>query len=138
MNWKLIFQLSLFGLIMAFATVWVIPEKIEWIFWVVIFLFSAYTIARVCTSKYFLNGFMVSIVNCVWITIVHGIFVVDYLRNHRDMSPANMHMPASFATHPREAMLMVAPIVGIVLGLILGLFAFIASKIVKKKGVPAV
>lgn len=82
MNWKLIFQLSLFGLVMAFATVWVIPEKIEPFFWLVIFIFCAYTIARVCTSKYFFNGFMVSIFNCVWITAVHGIFCATYLKNH--------------------------------------------------------
>ena len=138
MNWKLIFQLSLFGLIMAFATVWVIPEKIEPFFWLVIFLFCAYVIARVCTAKYFLNGFMVSIVNCVWITAVDMIFCADYIKTHPDRTPANMHMPASLFNHPREAILAIAPISGIVFGLILGLFAFIASKIVKKKSIQAV
>lgn len=49
------------------------------------------------------------------------------------MTPANMHLPAGMATHPREAMLAVAPVAGIAMGLILGLFSFIASKIVKKK-----
>src|SRR6202000_357933 len=109
MNWKLIFQLSLFGLIMAFATISLIPEKLEWIFWLVIFIFCAYTIARVCTTKYFLNGFMVSIINCVWITAVHAIFCAAYMKNHPDMTPANMHLPAAMFIHPREAMLVVAP-----------------------------
>lgn len=38
MDWKLIFQLSLFGLAMAVATVYVIPSNIEPVFWLVIFL----------------------------------------------------------------------------------------------------
>lgn len=138
MNWKIIFQLSLFGLIMAFATVSLIPEKIEWLFWLVIFIFCAYVIARVCTSRYFLNGFMVSIFNCIWITAVHTIFYATYIKNHPDMTPANMKLPASMLNHPREVMLITGPFFGIVFGLVQGLFAFIASKIMKKKGVPAV
>jgi hypothetical protein len=46
MNWKLIFQLSLFGLAMGIATVFVIPSNIEPAFWLVIFLICAYLIAK--------------------------------------------------------------------------------------------
>jgi hypothetical protein len=138
MNWKLIFQLSVFGLIMAFATISLIPEKIEPLFWLVIFIFCAYTIARICTEKYFFNGFMVSVINCVWITAVDLIFCADYMKNHADRSATAMHMPAAMNTHPREVILAIAPISAIVFGLILGLFAFIASKIVKKKKMQAV
>ncbi len=53
MNLKLILQLSVFGLIMAFATVSLIPENIEPIFWVIIFIFCALVIARACTTKFF-------------------------------------------------------------------------------------
>lgn len=137
MNWKLIFQLSVFGLIMAFATISLIPEKIEPLFWLVIALFCAYTIARVCNEKYFFNGFMVSVVNCIWITAIDMIFCVGYLKNHPDRSAVNMHLPVALYTHPREAMLAIAPVSAIVFGLIFGLFAFIASKIVKKKKVQA-
>ena len=35
MKWKLIFLLSLFGLAMAFATVFWIPSMIEPVFWLV-------------------------------------------------------------------------------------------------------
>lgn len=138
MNWKLIFQLSVFGLIMAFATISLIPEKIEPFFWIVIAVFCAYVIARVCREKYFLNGFMVSVINCIWITVVDIIFCAQYLIHHPDRSPANMHLPAALYTHPREAMLAIAPVSAIVFGLAFGLFAFIASKIVKKKGIQAV
>ena len=50
MNWKLIFQLSLFGLAMAIATVSLIPQNVEPIFWLVVVLLSAYLIAKKCTG----------------------------------------------------------------------------------------
>ncbi len=40
MNWKLILQLSMFGLAMSVATVYLIPSKIEPAFWLPIFLIA--------------------------------------------------------------------------------------------------
>jgi hypothetical protein len=136
MNWKLIFQLSVFGLIMAFGTLSLISEKTEWIYWLVIFIFCAWVIAKRCTGKYFLHGFFVSMINCIWITGVHFFFYGMYIKNHLDMESmgANMHV---LANHPRELMLICGPFFGAIFGLILGLFSFIASKVVKSD-VPAV
>ena len=132
MNWKIIFQLSIFGLIMAFATVSLIPQNIEPLFWLLIFVFCAYVIAKVCLDKYFLHGFLVSMVNCVWIVAVHIVYYKNYMANHPDMASMDKSMPASLAAHHRLAMAIVGPIFGILSGIILGLFSFIASKIVKK------
>lgn len=132
MNWKLDFQLSVFGLIMAFATISLIPEAIEPWFWLGIFLFCAYVIAKVCTGKYFLNGFCVSLVNCIWITGAHIIFYSSYIANHPSVYKMSQEHPM-FPNHPRLAMLVTGPFFGIASGLVLGLFAFIASKIVTKK-----
>jgi hypothetical protein len=129
MNWRIIFQLSIFGLIMAFGTVSRIPEKFEPAFWLVIFVFAAYVIAKMCREKYFLNGFMVSIINCIWITSVHIIFYSSYIAHHPDMAKMSHDHPL-LPTHPRLEMLIVGPLFGIGFGLILGLFSFIASKIV--------
>jgi len=137
MNWKLVLQLSLFGLVMAFGTLSLIPQAFEPFFWLVIFIFCAYIIARVCTQKYFLNGFMVSIFNCVWIVAVHIIFYKVYMDHHPDMAAMNEKMPPPLSIHPRLAMVTTGPVIGIISGLIQGLFAFIASKIVKKKNVSA-
>jgi hypothetical protein len=82
MNWKLIFGLSLFGLAMAVATVYCIPSNIEPILWLVIFLLCAYLIAKNAAGKYFLHGFLVSIVNCIWITGVHIMLSSTYLASH--------------------------------------------------------
>jgi hypothetical protein len=131
MNWKLIFQLSLFGLIMAFATISLIPERSEFIFWIIIFVFCAWAIAKKAPGKYFLYGFLLSLVNSIWITIAHVAFFISYLSNHPDMSPEKMHMPAAMSDHPRLLMVIIAPIFGAVFGLFQGLFAWLASKFVK-------
>ncbi|MDB4902619.1 MAG: hypothetical protein JWQ63_1900 [Mucilaginibacter sp.] len=133
MNWKIIFQLSIFGLIMAFATVSLIPEKVEPAFWLLIFIFCAYVIAKVCPGKYFLHGFLVSMVNCIWITAVHIAFRETYEANHPQMASMGTSMPSVLSIHPRLAMAIMGPIFGAMFGIILGLFSFVASKIVKKE-----
>lgn len=130
MNWKLIFRLSLFGLAMAIATVYWIPQKAEPFFWLVIFIICAYLIAKRCSDKYFLHGFMVSIFNCVWIVALHLILYDTYMANHADMAAQmNEKMPGQ---NPRVMMLTIGPVIGIISGLVLGLFAWVASKLVKK------
>ena len=133
MNWKIIFQLSFFGLIMAAGTVSLIPETIEPAFWIVIFIFCAYVIAKVCNSRYFLHGFTLSLFNSFWITAIHILFFSSYCLHHPDMSPAKMGLPAYFYTHPRLAMVLLAIPFGVIFGIIQGAFALLASKIVKKK-----
>jgi len=132
MNWKLIFQLSIFGLIMAVATVSLIPEKIEPVFWLLIFIFCAWVIAKACPGKYFLHGFLVSLVNCVWIVALHVAFYRSYMANHPSMAAMNANMPVWLATHPRKAMVIMGPVFGVLSGIILGLFSLIASKIITK------
>jgi len=130
-NANLIFRLSLFGLAMAIATVFWIPGNIEMFFWLPIFIFCAYIIAKQAPGKYFLHGFLVSLLNCVWVTSAHVIFYKTYTSHHADELAMMRNMP--FPDHPRRMMLLVGPFFGIIFGLILGFFSFIAGKIVKKK-----
>jgi hypothetical protein len=58
---------------MGIATVFVIPSNVEPLFWLVIFLISAWIIAVRAPGRYFLHGLMVSSVNSVWITATHFI-----------------------------------------------------------------
>ncbi|MGA3012587.1 MAG: hypothetical protein ABSD71_00990 [Bacteroidales bacterium] len=131
MKWKLIFLLSLFGLAMAFATVFWLRIKIESVFWLVIFIICAYLIAKNCSKWYFLHGFLVSIINCIWITAVHIFFFHIYMGNHVIMAQKMADMP--YSSHPLRLIAITGIIIGIVSGLILGLFAFIASKLIKEK-----
>ena len=136
MNWKLIFLLSLFGLAMGIATVFWIPSNIEPLFWLVIFGISAYFIAARCSSRYFLHGLLVSIVNSIWITASHVLLFDQYIANHAREAAmmTSWPMPGS----PRLMMAVIGPVIGVVSGLVLGLFAFIASKLVKPRMMPSV
>jgi hypothetical protein len=128
---KLILALSLFGLAMGILTVFVIPSNIEPIFWVAIFLVCAYLIAKKAPGRFFLHGFLVSLVNGVWITGAHIALFDSYLPRHPNEAAMMSSMPMPNA--PRLMMLMTGPVVALVSGLVLGLFAFIASKLVKKR-----
>lgn len=130
MNWKLLFKLSMFGLAMAIGTVYFIPSSIEPVFWLLIFIICAYFIAKDCSEKYFLNGFMLSIFNCVWVTAAHVLLFNNYIDHHSEEASMMSKMP--MPTHPRLMMLIMGPIIGIVSGLIQGLFAYVASLMVKK------
>jgi hypothetical protein len=130
MDWKLIFKLSLFGLGMAVATLSWIPGNIEPYLWLVIFITCAYIIAKNVPGKYFLHGFLVSLVNSAWITGIHVVFIRAFFANHPEAVEMNAHMP--IPAHPRASMIIVGPFLGAGFGLILGLFAFVASKIVKR------
>ena len=128
MNWKLIFQLSLFGLLMGVATVFVIPSNIEPVFWLLIFGTCAYIIARRCSSRYFLHGWLVSVVNSMWITACHVLLFDSYVANHPREAAMMGSMP--LPSHPRLMMALMGPVIGVVSGLVLGLFAVVAAKLV--------
>ena len=115
MNWKLILQLSLFGLAMAIATVFVIPSNIEPLFWLAIFIVCAYLIAKNCSEKYFLTGLLVSLLNAVWITAAHILLFDTYIANHTQEATMMTKMPIS--VNPKLMMLITGPVIGVVSGL---------------------
>ena len=116
MNWKLILALSLFGLAMAVASLFGLG-LFELLLWLIIFVIYAWIIAKHSPGKYFLQGFLVSVVNSIWITAIHVVFFSMYIRTNPQMvqgTPPGMN--------PRIIMIVAGPIVGVVLGLIAGLF----------------
>ena len=130
MNWKLIIGLSMLGLVMAFATVYYIPFKYEPAFWLPIFIFYAVMIVKNTSGKYFQHGFLVSMVNAVWITGVHVTLFATFIEHNPETLTFNANFP--YHEHPRILMLFLGPLFGAGFGIIAGLFAFGASKIMKK------
>jgi hypothetical protein len=127
MSWKLIFGLSLFGLAMAFATVYVVPSNIEPWVWLGIFIVCAYVIAKRAPKRYFLHGLCVSLVNCIWITGAHFLLYDAYAARHAEeiaMSARMGHLA------PRMMMLATGPIIGLVSGIVLGALSWVLSKFV--------
>jgi len=129
MNWRLIFLLSLFGLFMGIATVYFIPSSVEPFCWLIIFLLCAYLIAKNAPGKYFLHGFCLGLANCVWIIAAHILLFDSYASSHT----AEIAMMHNMPYMPKVMMLITGPFVGIASGLIIGLFSFIAGKLVKKR-----
>jgi len=132
MNWKIIVYLSLFGLLMGISTVYWIPSNIEPWLWLVIMLLCAYLIAVKAPEKFFVHGFLVCLLNCVWITGAHLILSAPYLANHPEEAVQYTQMNDKYHFTVTQAMLVFGPVIGIISGLVLGLLSFIASKIFKK------
>jgi hypothetical protein len=128
MSWKLVISLSLFGLAMGFATVFVIPSNREPVVWLVIFAVCALIIAKRAPGKYFRHGLSVSLLNSVWITGAHAVLFDTYVANHA--REAEMAARLAQIGSPRVVMALTGPLVGLVSGIVLGLMAFILSKFV--------
>lgn len=128
MNWKLIVQLSMFGLAMGLATVFFIPSSVEWVCWLVILVTCAYVIARNCRDKRFLHGLSLGVANSVWMTAAHILFFSRYLAGHPQEAEMLNSMP--LPDSPRLMMGITGPVIGVVSGAVIGLFALIAGRFV--------
>ena len=130
MNWKLLAQLSLFGLAMGIGTVFLIPSNIEPLFWLVIFAACAYLIATRSAGRLFAHGLLLGLANSIWVTGAHILMADRYLANHPQEAAmmASMPLPDS----PRVMMALVGPVVGFASGIVLGLFAVVAGKLVRR------
>lgn len=131
MNWKLIFDLSLFGMAMAIGTVFIIPPGIEPAFWLVVFLFSAVVIARKILGQQFLYGLLTGLANCVWVTSAHVLFFNRYISHHPREAAMMSSMP--LPSSPRLMMIFVGPVIGVVSGAVIGLLALVFSRFVSRK-----
>jgi hypothetical protein len=129
MNLKLVLQLSLFGLAMAFATVFVIPAAVEPLCWLLIFVVCAYLIARRAPGSYFLHGLLVGILNSVWITFAHVLLFDQYIARHAREAEMMAQMPLA----PKAMMLVTGPIIGVVSGIVLGILALIVHRVVSTR-----
>jgi hypothetical protein len=129
LNWKLIAVLSLFGLAMGVGTVFFIPSNIERFCWPVIFSLCAVLIARETSRGRFLHGLYLGLANCVWVTGAHVLFFDTYLAHH----PAEAAMMSGAAHSPQVMMLVVGPFIGVASGVVIGILAAIAGKVVPQR-----
>jgi hypothetical protein len=127
-NWKVIFQMSLFGLAMGIATVFLIPSSIEPLFWLGIFGITAFFIASRCSGRYFVHGLLVGVANSVWITASHILLFDRYIANHPQEAAMMSSMP--LPDSPRLMMALVGPVIGVVSGLVIGALAVLAARMV--------
>jgi hypothetical protein len=130
MNWKLVLQLSMFGLAMGILTMFVIPSNIEPLCWLAIFIACAWLIGKRAVPMPFAHGLMIGIVNSVWITSCHVLLFTQYVTNHASEMEMMKQMP--MPDSPRMMMALMGPIIGVLSGIILGVFAVVASKLMNR------
>jgi hypothetical protein len=130
MDWRLILQLSLFGLAMGVATVYVIPSRLEPFCWLGIFGFCAWVIAHRRPDRPFQHGLLVSVVNGLWITTAHVLLADRYLAGHPE--EAAMMASSPLGSSPRLMMAVTGPVIGVVSGLVLGLMSWFAARMVRR------
>ena len=75
-----------------------------------------------------------SVFNSIWITASHILLFDTYIANHpREAAMmASMLLPDS----PRLMMAVTGPVIGVASGLVLGLFAVVASRLIAARGRP--
>jgi hypothetical protein len=130
MNWKLIIALSAFGLAMGFASVFGITAGIEGFLWLVIGIFIAVVIALRMPARPFLHGLLIGIIGGLVASFMQVIFFPTYLVNNPESAKQMAQIPGGL--DPRFFVLMLAPIISIASGLILGILSWVAAKIVRR------
>ena len=126
MSWKLVFGLSILGLAMAIASVLWVEESLEPYLWLGLLALSAFAIAKRAPGRYFLHGFVLSVVNSVWVTAAH---LVLFEERHIIVHARLLSVPVQLGS-PQVAMAVVGSAAGIASGLVLGLMAWGTSAFV--------
>ncbi len=129
MNWQLILSLSLLGVVMGLVSVFGFMGNEVWLMWFCVGAFCAWQFARKTHHNRFLHGFYLGIFAGVCASWVQAIFLSTYISNNPQMREAFNTLPQN--RHPVFVVLIMGPIVGAVSGIVFGLLAFIAGKIVQ-------
>lgn len=133
MNWKLLIALSLLGLVMAVATVFWIGPRIEPLFWLIDFVFCGWMIARRAPGRLFLHGFVLGLLNCVWVVAAHATWYDAYTANHPQMVTMMKDSPID----GRTMQFIAGPVIGIISGLVIGLITLLMAAITRRKSAGA-
>jgi hypothetical protein len=130
MNWKTILLLSMFGIAMGLGTVFFVPTSVEPVLWLIIFLVSAYVVARNCEQLPFLSGLLVGLFDSLLKTGVHMIFFDAYVARHSHEIDMIRQMTTVFS--PRLLILLSSPVWGLVFGTLIGVFAILFRVFTKR------
>lgn len=131
MNWKIILTLAFFGIAMGTASLFGLTERIEPLLWLFIAFFAAYWIAKRRAPKPFLHGLLSAVAMGVCNSLVQAAFFDMYRANNPTAAKGFSQIPD--AIPGRYFILLIGPAIGLTYGLVVGLFAVIASKMLRKR-----
>ena len=128
MKWTLILRLSAIGLVLALGSIFFISPNLEPLLWLAVFLYSAYAIGNGTRKGRFFHGLLLGVLNGVWVVLIHDAFLARYLAGHpREVQMLDMVHSAGLAASPRLIMSFTGVTVGVLEGLMIGVFAIVAG-----------
>jgi hypothetical protein len=134
MKWTLILRLSIIGLVLALGSIFFISPNVEPLLWLAVFLYYAYAIGKGTRTWHFFHGLLLGILNSIWIVSAHVLFLTRYLAGHpREVQMIDKLHAAGLAVSPRWAMSGAGIAVGVLEGIVIGVFAVIAGMMVKPR-----
>jgi len=129
MNWRLILQLSFFGVAMGLGIVFFLSSWVTTILWVIIIVLSGYAIAKRCVRLRFLSGLLVGLLDCLLDTTVKVTFFHAYVvRYAGEIELIHQFMPAMSV---RRLMALTSPALGLIWGVAIGLVALLIGVFLK-------
>lgn len=134
MNLPLVVLFSLSGLAMGAATLaGVIPRGLELPLWAVIAVIAAILIGRSPIRRRFLSGFLTGFLAWLLSLVVILLFFDAYLKNNPSATQAFSTLPPNMS--PRLFLAVLAPIIAICYGLVIGVLSMLAGKLVGPRAV---
>lgn len=131
MNWNLILSLSCLGVAMGIASVLGWTGGLELYLWLGIYLFCAVWIARRSARRRFLHGFMTGLIAGGLASLVQSLLFSTYIAHNPQVAQNFKQIPGGIP--PRLFFLVLAPVVGAVSGVGVGLLAWIAGKTIRER-----
>jgi ABC-type dipeptide/oligopeptide/nickel transport system permease subunit len=139
MNVRIVVAVGAAGALIGVATVFgLIPAGHERWFWLAVGVVSAVVIARVMPNRHFLEGFAAGFVACTLAPLIQGACFDTYLAHNALAADTFKSVPAGLS--PRLLVLVSAPVIGVLMGTVLGLMSWLAAKLTprrRKQEVPA-
>jgi hypothetical protein len=126
MNWKLIAPLAGFGVLMGVASVLGFTAGIEGLLWLFIGLICVGAIVWKAPGRSFQHGFLVGLIGGAVAPLVQFLFFSTYIANNPELSARFSEIPGGLGA--RYFVLVLAPIIGLLSGFVLGLACWAAAK----------
>jgi ABC-type transport system involved in cytochrome c biogenesis permease subunit len=127
MNTRIVLSLSSVAILMGAATSFGLMQSLEWFFWLVLAIFSAYLIAKRAPRRPVGNGFLVGFLCGVLSSATESLFFDFYITNN----PASAERLARMAQEmdPRVYILLSGATIGLAAGIVFGVLALLATRL---------
>jgi hypothetical protein len=130
LDWRLVLSLSLFGPAMGLASILGWTGSLEGPLWAVIALLAAFAISREAPGRHFLHGLLTGAIGGTSAPLLQSLMFKAYLDNNPALAADFGRM--QIGMDPRLFVLALAPMIGIVSGLVLGLLTLLAGRVIPR------